>query len=316
MTMRLSIGAETDATRILVNPSDEELEAERRRSHLHPLMIDDLRGTRRHPKFTRYERHLWLSLWDSNAASDPSVIESEITLIFNTEELLVVQRGEGTSLRDLGAILTPPPPDTARSPVVDVHRVLDAIVSDFVDLGAGIEDELDEVESEVFDTRVREDYTRIYSLRKRIGRIDRAASALASALREAGFEIHAATESEPELRICFRHLENDASGVAELAAAQHTALDAVVSSHESNVATRQNQDMRTISAFAALLALPTVIASFYGMNFPHLPWLHTEYGWILATGLMVVLDVVALVVFRLRGWIGHSRKREGAPGDT
>src|SRR5690606_30382856 len=108
--------------------------------------------------------------------------------------------------RDLNTVLGARPPGADRSPIGDVHRVLEAVVADLTDLAAGIEEELDDVEAEVFDTRVREDYARIYSLRKRIARIDREASALVSALHDAHPDIHAATESQTGLRIRFRHL--------------------------------------------------------------------------------------------------------------
>jgi magnesium transporter len=183
-------------------------------------------------------------------------------------------------------------------------------------LGAGIERELVSVEAEVFDSRVREDYRRIYRLRQRIGLVDRAASGVAEAVRSARAEIQAITEPEPELRPYFVHLENDLIGIARLAAAEHGELDAVVSSHESNVSTRQNRDMRTISAYAALLAIPTVIAGVYGMNFKNLPLLHSELGWLIAIGIMIVLDVAVYVLFRRRGWLGGapSARSDGHDG--
>lgn len=298
-------------TTLLVNPSRETLKAERVRLGLHPLMVDDLLGPQRHPKFEQLPNYFWLSVWDLNRGADPSGIDSDITLIFNREELLVVQRGPAGQLRDLAAVLARSTHARSSSPIADVYRVLEAVVSDFVALGAEFESDLDEVEDEVFDTGAREDYARIYRLRRRIGRIDRAASGMAEVLRAADADIHTATADEHELRPYFQHLRDDATGVAELAAAEHTALDAVVSSHESNVSTRQNKDMRTISAFAALLALPTVIASFYGMNFPNLPLLDWEYGWVAVTGAMVAVDVIAWVLFRRRGWIGRTKDEEG-----
>ena len=66
---------------------------------------------------------------------------------------------------------------------------------------------------------------------------------------------------------------------------------------------RQNKDMRTISAFAALLALPTLIAGLYGMNFKNIPLVEWQYGWLVVGGMIVVIDVVIYVMFKRRHWL-------------
>lgn len=297
-------------TVVQINPTDAQLDDLAERFDLHPLIIDDLRMGRQQPKFERLGSHLYLSLWDLDADADadadrdaPDPI-SGLALIFDEHRLLLVQQGPRERLRDLDAVLSGTGAVPVTSTISAVYRVLDAVVSDFVELGAGIESELDSVEEEVFDSGVREDYRRIYRLRQRIGQIDRAASGLADAVRSARAEIQSLTESEPALRPYFVHLENDAVGIARLATAEHSGLDAVVSSHESNVSTRQNRDMRTISAYAALLAIPTVVAGVYGMNFKDLPLLHLGLGWLIMIGVMIVADVGIYLLFRRRGWLG------------
>ncbi|WP_102192621.1 magnesium transporter CorA family protein [Microbacterium aurantiacum] len=291
----------------LVNPSRRELEEAQSQFGLHPLVIGDLGEGRQQPKFESFDEHLYLSIWDvDRGGSDPATTNVDLALVFNDEMLLLVQRGDVDEMRDLEGLLAGPGAIPIDSPIAAVHRVLDAVVHDFVELAAQVEDDLDELETEVFDSGVQEDYQRIYRLRQRIGRIDRAATGLAEALRSAHQEIDIATAEHPELRPYFRHLELDASGVAELSATEHASLDVVVSSHESNVATRQNRDMRTISAFAALLAIPTVIGGLYGMNFKNLPLLQWEYGWVVVAGSILVLDLIAYVAFRHRGWLGDT----------
>lgn len=292
--------------RVLVNPDGHALEQVQRRFGLHPLAVADLEEGRHHPKFERFGQHLCLTIWDVDPGTDPRLADGEIVLVFDDAELLAVQRGPASAIRDLDVLLGGDGPVPVTSPVSAVYRVLAAVVHDFVDLGAAIERELDEVEADVFDSRVREDYRRIYRLRQRIGRIDRAVSGLAEALRTARPEIEAATDDDPGLRPYFQHLVHDADGVAKLTAAEHAALDAVVSSHQSNVATRQNQDMRTISAFAAMLAIPTLIAGVYGMNFKNIPLVQWEFGWVVIAALIVVLDVLAYLAFRRRGWLGRD----------
>ncbi|QAY73616.1 hypothetical protein ET445_09955 [Agromyces protaetiae] len=298
----------------LVNPDRTALERVQDRISLHPLVVDDLLEGRQHPKFENLDGCRYLTIWDVDPGGvEPATTDGDLAFVFDERELLIVQRGPANGIRDLDVALAGTEPVPAATPISALYRVLDAVVHDFIELGADVERELDEVEAEVFDSRVREDYRRIYRLRQRIGRIDRAASGLADALLDARREIEAATSAEPELRAYFTHLEHDVQGVAKLAADEHAALDAVVSSHQSNVATRQNQDMRTISAFAALLAIPTVIAGVYGMNFKNLPMLHWEFGWIGVVVVMLALDLVAYLMFRRRGWLGGvaGRRHDG-----
>ncbi len=296
--------------RRLVNPDRAELIALREEFDLHPLIVDDLLEGRQQPKAESLDRHLCLSIWDvDRSGPDPATTDTDVALILTEAELILVQRGDETELRDLDALLSAAGTLKVDSPITAAHRVLDAIVHDYVELGAQVERDLDELEAEVFDRRAHEDYRRIYRLRQRIGRIDRAVSGLAEALQDARPQIEALTADRPELRPYFSHLELDARGVARLAATEHASLDAVVSSHESNVATRQNQDMRTISAFAALLAIPTVIAGVYGMNFKTLPPFQWEFGWIIVGAGMLVLDLAAVIAFRRRGWLGGAQQR-------
>ena len=299
---------------ILVNPDRNDLDHVRRRFGLHPLVVADLIAGRQHPRFESFDDHRYLTVWDLNPRSDGSTrAETDIAMVLHDDGgLLVVQRGPDEGRRDIEALLAEPGgSDDGGRPAVSsalsaAYRILDAVVCDFVELGAGVERDLDEVEAEVFDSSVREDYRRIYRLRQRIGRIDRAASGLAAALRAGKSELEKLAAAEPALRPYLVHLEHAAEGVASLASAEHAALDAVVSSHESNVATRQNQDMRTISAFAALLAIPTVVAGLYGMNFKNLPLIQWEFGWVVVGAALLVLDLAVYFAFRRRGWLGRS----------
>ncbi len=302
-----SITASAPLIVIATNPSPEALDELMRRFDLHPLIAKDLHEKRREPKFECLERHRYFSLWDIHAGpGSNSPQDSDLAVIFNSDMLLVVQRGPDDAVRNLDALLAGSGAIPVTSTMSAVYRILDAIVSGLAEFGSDIERELSQVEREVFDSRVHEDYRRIYGLRARIGLVDRAASGLASSVRSASHELEVLTESELELRPYFSHLEHDATGIARLATAEHTALDAVVSSHQSNVSTRQNQDTRTISAYAAMLAVPSVVASIYGMNFKTLPLLDWTAGWAVVGAGIVVIDVVAYAVFRHRGWLGGS----------
>ena len=152
-------------------------------------------------------------------------------------------------------------------------------------------------------TRTQEDHRRIYKVRKDIGRIDRAVSSIAAALRESTGHLDTLTVGTEQIVPYLHDLLDDAAGTAALINNQSRALDAVLSSHENNVAARQNKDMRTISSFAALLALPTLIAGLYGMNFKNIPLVQWQYGWMVIGVAIVVVDVIIYTMFKRRGWL-------------
>ena len=148
-----------------------------------------------------------------------------------------------------------------------------------------------------------EDHRRIYKIRKDIGRVDRAVSSIAAALRESTDHLESLTVGNEHIVPYLHDLLDDAAGTAALINNQSKALDAILSSHENNVAARQNKDMRTISAFAALLALPTLIAGVYGMNFKNIPLVQWQYGWVAIGVAMVIVDIVIYVMFKRRNWL-------------
>ena len=130
------------------------------------------------------------------------------------------------------------------------------IVDGYAKAAADVETDLEELEEQVFTESTNEDHKRIYKVRKDMGRIDRAVSSIAAALRESTDHLDAMTIDHEHVVPYLHDLLDDAAGTAALINNQSRALDAILSSHENNVSARQNKDMRTISAFAALLALP------------------------------------------------------------
>lgn len=126
---------------------------------------------------------------------------------------------------------------------------------------------------------------------------------LAAALRESTQHLETVTVGKDRIGPYLQDLLDDAAGTAALINNQSQALDAILSSHENNVSARQNKDTRTISAFAALLALPTLIAGLYGMNFKNIPLVQWQYGWLVVGGAIIVVDIVIYLMFKRRHWL-------------
>jgi magnesium transporter len=183
------------------------------------------------------------------------------------------------------------------------YTIMADIVDGYAKAAADVESDLEELEEQVFNDSTSEDHRRIYKVRKDIGRIDRAVSSIAAALRESTDHLEALTVGREHIVPYLHDLLDDAAGTAALINNQSRALDAILSSHENNVSARQNKDMRTISAFAALLALPTLIAGIYGMNFKNIPLVQWQYGWVAIGVAIVVVDLIIYIMFKRRGWL-------------
>ena len=150
---------------------------------------------------------------------------------------------------------------------------------------------------------VQEEAAKIYRLRLRVGKLGRAVATFASALEVSREHLEQLVIDSAKLGPYLRDLHDDVAATATLTADQNRALDGIVATHENNVATRQNIDMRRISALAALLAIPTVIAGIYGMNFKNIPLVQWQFGWLVIGATMVALDLFVFALFKRRKWL-------------
>ena len=217
--------------------------------------------------------------------------------------LLTAQRAEGGVLPDLRQQLEDAPPELRDGVMPAAYTIMADVVDGYAEAAADVETDLERLEEQVFTEGTNEDHREIYRIRKNIGRVDRAVSSIAAALRESTGHLESLSVGREHIVPYLHDLLDDAAGTAALINNQSKALDAIPSSHENNVSARQNQDMRTISAFAALLALPTLIAGVYGMNFKNIPLVQWEWGWLVIGFAIVVIDVAIYVMFKRRHWL-------------
>lgn len=261
-------------------------------------------SARQQPKVQKFAEHLFILLWSVLGAADSGgLVLGQLYLYIGEGWLLTVQRGEGGELVDLRAVLAEAPEDLRDGTMPAAYTIMAHIVDGYAKAAADVESELEELEEQVFSDSTEEDHRRIYRIRKDIGRIDRAVSSIAAALRESTHHLESLTVGEERIVPYLHDVLDDAAGTAALINNQSKALDAILSSHENNVTARQNQDVRTISSIAALLAVPTVVAGFYGTNFDNIPPTQGQYGWIAVAFAIVVIDVIIYAVFKRRNWL-------------
>ena len=288
----------------LVNPDEALVTKARETLGIHPVAAADVVSGRQQPKVQKFAEHLFVLLWQIIVERESNDIALGQTFLYIGDGwLLTVQRTDEEEPTDLVALVEESPTELRDSPMAAAYVIMAEIVDGYAKAAADVETDLEELEEQVFTESTTEDHKRIYRVRKDIGRIDRAVSSIAAALRESTDHLDAMTVGHEHVVPYLHDLLDDAAGTAALINNQSRALDAILSSHENNVSARQNKDMRTISAFAALLALPTLIAGLYGMNFKNIPFVQWQFGWVVIAAVIVTVDIIIYIMFKRRRWL-------------
>jgi magnesium transporter len=182
-----------------------------------------------------------------------------------------------------------------------LYAVADHVVDDYVPVIDGIDNDLLEVEAEVFNPQIRNPAERIFKLKREVLDFNRNAEPLLDALEilETGDLPHVPDELDEYFRDVHDHLLRVDNRIDAIGALLTDALNANL----AHVAVRQNDDMRTISAWVAIAAIPTMIGGVYGMNFTFMPELDHPAGYPVVMAIILVLCFAAYRHFKRVGWL-------------
>jgi magnesium transporter len=295
----------------LHDPGEAELAELAARFDLHPLAVEDaVHAAHQRPKLDRYEDTLFAVLktvryvHPKAPSGDVEVVETgEISVFVGRDFVITVRRGEPGGLRGLRRALEQDPERLALGPSAVLHAIMDRIVDDYLGVVESIQLDVDAVETAVFGGpgRSRRDAERIYVLKREVLELRRAVTPLAAPLRilaERPMRL-----VSPEIREYFRDVEDHLVRVTEQIGAFDELLTTIIQANLAQVTVEQNEDMRRISAWVAILAVPTAVAGIYGMNFEHMPELGWTYGYPATIAVIVLTCLVLYRGFRRNGWL-------------
>jgi len=290
----------------LHDPGPEEVSHIAEVFDLHPLAVEDAIKARQRPKVERYGDWLFVVLRTARYLEEPEEIDfGEIQIFASTDAVVVLRRGAPVPLGPARARLEHDPDRLAGGgPVAVLHAVLDEVVDAYQLCLAGLDDDVNEVELDVFadgradGARLVE---RIYFLQRELLELHRALYPLVDgfAVLQADPLIEDAVQWHSYFRDVADHLRRQQDQLSAL----RDLLNAALTANATQISLRQNEDMRRISAWVAIVAVPTMIAGIYGMNFRHMPELDWEAGYPLALAVMVVASTVLYRLFRRSGWL-------------
>jgi magnesium transporter len=176
------------------------------------------------------------------------------------------------------------------------------VVDDYLSVTDAVQEDIDQVETDVFaENGARADPGRIYQLKRELLELKRAVAPLDRPIQELATRPIRVIDSE--IQAYFRDVSDHLLRATEQIAASDELLNSILQAHLAQVSVAQNEDMRRITAWAALIAVPTMVTGVYGMNFEHMPELHWSFGYPLA---LVVIAVACLVLYRgfkRNGWL-------------
>jgi magnesium transporter len=242
---------------------------------------------------------------------------SEIALFLGASYVVTVRHGKSDVLRRVRSELDRNDSELlTHGPTGVLYRAADLVVDGYEEAITYINEDVDEIESQVFGSNGEDDHSeRIYKLKREIAKFRRAVLPLATPLhRLANGSVPGVDKAvAPYFRDVHDHMLRAAdaieghdrllSDVLQADLSRVAARQAQVAVRQNEIAVKQNEDMRKISAWAAIALVPSAIAGIYGMNFHHMPELAWKYGYVLVIGVIVSVCLGLYRLFRRNGWL-------------
>jgi magnesium transporter len=292
----------------LYAPTEDELGTIAGHYGLHPLAVEDAVYAHQRPKLERYDDGLFMVLTTARyveheelTASSEVVDTGEVMVFLGANYVITVRHGEHGGLTELRRSLESQPDLLRLGPSAVLYAVADQVVDAFVDVAAAVEEDVDELEASVFSPERTDDIGRLYQLKRELLALRRAVSPLEVPLQKLA---ERQTDFVPDaMRSYFRDVEDHAIRVRDQVAALDELLTSILQASLARTSQADNEDMRKISAWAGIIAVPTAIAGIYGMNFEHMPELHWRFGYPLV--LLVIIGTCLLLYrgFKRNGWL-------------
>ena len=286
----------------LYEPTEEEFDSLRREFDLHPLAVEDAIHAHQRPKLEVFEDTVFVVLKTARYVDSEEVVQfGEILIFLGKDYILTVRHGEASALKQVRESLESDPELLKHGPGAVLHAIVDRVVDDYAPALEGLGVDIEEVENEVFSPGRSNPAQRIYRLKREVLEFNRAAAPLVEPidrLAKGHYEV-----VHHEVRAYFRDVNDHLMRVHEQLESYRDLLTSILHANLAQITVRQNDDVRRISAIVAIVAVPTLIAGIYGMNFEHMPELGWTFGYPLVLTVMLTLCTLLYRFFRRAGWL-------------
>ncbi|WP_337001267.1 MULTISPECIES: magnesium/cobalt transporter CorA [unclassified Microbacterium] len=300
----------------LYRPSEEEIREVADEFGIHALVVEDALSGHQRSKLERYGDVLFLVLRPARYIDATEEVEfGEVHVLIGPDFVVTIRHAESPDLARVRQRMEADPALLALGPLAVMYAILNEVVDEYTPVLAGLENDIDEIESQLFEEGT--DATqRIYDLGREVIAFQHATQPLTGILEVllGGADRY---KVDDEMKRYLRNVLDHALRVVDRATAYRSVLDNALTVESTIVARRQNEEMRRmtelsirqndevkkISGWAAIFFAPTLVGTIYGMNFDHMPELHWLLGYPMALALMVVLAFVLYAVFKRKDWL-------------
>ncbi|MFE7860274.1 magnesium and cobalt transport protein CorA [Streptomyces sp. NPDC101209] len=297
----------------LHEPTESEFSGIASEFGLHPLAVEDAVQAHQRPKLERYDDSLFTVFktihyveHDELTANSEIVETGEVMCFTGRDFFITVRHGGQGSLRALRHRLQDDPELLAKGPSAVLHAIADHVVDGYLAVADAMQDDIDEVETEVFSpgrggVARGVDSARIYQLKREVLEFKRAVSPLLrpmQLLSERPMRL-----IDPDIQKYFRDVADHLARVQEQVFSFDELLNSILQANLAQASVAQNEDMRKITAWAAIIAVPTMVTGVYGMNFDSMPELHWHYGYPTVLCVTVALCVGIHRSLKRNGWL-------------
>jgi magnesium transporter len=293
----------------LNQPTQQEFDLVAEEFGLHPLAVEDALKAHQRPKLEVYDDSLFVVL--KPVVYEPrsdKVSTGEIMIFLGDAFVVTVRHGEAPlhAVRDR---LEHEPETLSNGPTAVLYAIADAVVDHYQEVGRELHTDLEEVEAEVFSPSAggsRHTAERIYTFKRQVLEFRRATGPLTAPvlrLAENGRGGSRVPFVNDDARPFFRDVADHLVRVNESVEGLDRLISDILSAHLAQMSVRQNDDMRKISSWAAMAAVPTMIAGIYGMNFEHMPELTWTWSYPMVIAVMAVLEYLLFRMFKSRDWL-------------
>jgi magnesium transporter len=292
----------------LHDPSPDEMRQVTAGFSLHPLAIEDALRAHQRPKLERYDGMLFLvlrTLWYVH--SGDQVETGQIAAFVGEKYIVTVRLGAGADLGVTRRQLEQHTDVLGHGPFAVLYSVCDRVVDAYEDVAEELENDVELIEQAVFSDQPEmarakgDDAQRIYRLKRELAEFRRAVAPLRDPmLRFANGQVEGVSKPAEAF---FRDVSDHTIRVTEHVETMDMLLSSAHDALLAGISVQQNDDMRKISAWVAIVAVPTMVAGIYGMNFDRMPELHWRYGYPAALAVMVAACVVLYRMFKRSGWL-------------
>jgi magnesium transporter len=293
----------------LHEPDENEMQEVASVFDLHPLAVEDAVHAHQRPKVERYDDTLFIVLktvhyvpHESMALAREIVETGEIMIFAGPQFVVTVRHGDFSGLTGLRADLEARPEHLQLGPFAVVHAIADHVVDHYLEVTLLVGADIDTMEEEIFAPHSATEIGHIYLLKREIVELRRSVGPLSMALQRIVSD-HKDLVVSKELRRYLRDVIDHQTTAADRITTYDEVLSSLVQAALGRAQMRQNVDLRKISAWVAIMSVPTMIAGIYGMNFEHMPELRQVWGYPALLIFLVCVCTFLYITFRRNDWL-------------